>query len=87
METNASFLQKKLKPEDSLLNWTPEIKMSLNHMARQNRPLLFTDKGFVGTVCYSEEVKVGDLVCVLLGCPIPMVLRPVGGHYLLIGDI
>lgn len=87
METKESFLQKQLKPEDSLLNWSSKVKMSLNYMAKQERPILFTDKEFVGSVCYSEEVKIGDIVCILLGCPIPMVLRPVDDHYLLIGDI
>ena len=31
-------------------------------------------------------VKVGDVLCVLLGCSKPMVLRPVGGHYELVAE-
>ena len=29
----------------------------------------------------------GDLVCILLGCPFPMVLRKISGHYELQGRI
>ncbi|KAL2061191.1 hypothetical protein VTL71DRAFT_7464 [Oculimacula yallundae] len=29
----------------------------------------------------------GDLICVLLGCPMPMVVRPIDGHFVLLGQI
>lgn len=29
----------------------------------------------------------GDCVCVLLGCTMPMVLRPIGGHFELVGEV
>jgi hypothetical protein len=32
------------------------------------------------------EAQVGDMVCILLGCSIPVVLRPVGNHYTLVGE-
>lgn len=33
------------------------------------------------------SAQTGDLVCVLLGCSFPVVLRPVEGHYVLIGEV
>lgn len=33
-----------------------------------------------------ESIKPGDYVCVILGCDVPLVLRPVGDYYELIGD-
>ena len=33
-----------------------------------------------------ESIKPGDHVCVILGCDVPLVLRPVGDYYELIGD-
>jgi hypothetical protein len=32
------------------------------------------------------DAEIGDQVCVLLGCKFPVVLRPVGGHYILVGE-
>jgi hypothetical protein len=29
----------------------------------------------------SKQLQVGDLICVLLGCPVPVALRQVGTHY------
>ena len=33
-----------------------------------------------------DTVKEGDLICVILGCDVPLVLRPAGDQYELIGD-
>lgn len=33
-----------------------------------------------------NTIKRGDLICVILGCDVPLVLRPVGDQYELIGD-
>ena len=29
----------------------------------------------------------GDILCVLLGCSFPVILRPTNGYYLLIGEV
>ena len=34
-----------------------------------------------------EEALAGDLICVLLGCSVPVVLRAIGSHYVHIGDV
>ncbi|KAL2065722.1 hypothetical protein VTL71DRAFT_3392 [Oculimacula yallundae] len=55
----------------------------LASLERSDR-LLITDDGNIGRM--SRPADVGDLVCVILGCAVPIVLRPVGEHYEVIGD-
>jgi hypothetical protein len=33
-----------------------------------------------------NAMQTGDVVCILFGCKVPYILRPVDGHYLLVGD-
>jgi len=33
-----------------------------------------------------ETVETGDIVCILLGCSVPVVLRPKDGHYIFLGE-
>lgn len=35
---------------------------------------------------HPNRVRTGDLICVLLGCLVPMTLRPVDDHFEVIGD-
>ncbi|KAH9210415.1 hypothetical protein DL95DRAFT_393450 [Leptodontidium sp. 2 PMI_412] len=35
----------------------------------------------------SCEVKSDDLVCIILGCAMPMVLRPVDKHFEVVGEV
>jgi hypothetical protein len=46
--------------------------------------VLFTHDGYIGRG--RELVKAGDIVCILLGCAVPMVLRPIDGHYELVAE-
>jgi hypothetical protein len=34
----------------------------------------------------SDQIEIGDKLCVLLGCTEPVILREVGSHTILIGD-
>ena len=44
-----------------------------------------TEKGYI---CRSRnKVKIGDWVCVLFGCNVPMILRPVGDRFELVGQV
>ncbi|KAL8634687.1 MAG: hypothetical protein Q9226_009452, partial [Calogaya cf. arnoldii] len=52
-------------------------KMLMNLISRN---LFSTDEGYMGLA--SKSVRSGDQVSVLLGCKIPMVLRPSDGGYL-----
>lgn len=48
------------------------------------RRLMTTSKGYIGLT--SDVTRSGDVVCVLLGCSMPMILRPVGNRYTVIGE-
>lgn len=51
----------------------------------ENRCFLTTAEGYFGIA--SKEARVGDQVCVLLGCGVPLILRPTGhGQYQVIGE-
>lgn len=60
---------------------------SLVDVPAHERSIVITEKGYVGQTVYPRRVKAGDVVCVLLGCSVPMVLRPVANHFEVIGDI
>ena len=53
---------------------------------RMEARLTVTDEGHVGVT--AAHARKGDMVCVLLGCSIPVVLRPVGkkGRYEFVGE-
>jgi hypothetical protein len=48
------------------------------------RRIFSTEDGYIG-LAPSTALK-GDLVCVLLGCSVPVVLREEGDHYIFIGE-
>jgi hypothetical protein len=54
----------------------------LTTMARR-RPIAFT-RGFL--VWSAHEFDTEDIICILLGCDYPVILRPVSGHYKVIGE-
>ena len=47
--------------------------------------LLVTETGYIGMAPF--EARKGDMVCLLLGCRVPVVLRKFGEGYQLIGDV
>jgi hypothetical protein len=50
----------------------------------QNRSFFVTSKGFLGLM--TGSIELGDVVCVFLGLCVPMILRKVDQHYLVIGE-
>jgi hypothetical protein len=50
-----------------------------------DRAFFTTEKGYVGQG--TNRCQAGDIVCVLLGCNLPIILRPVEEHYEVIGEI
>ncbi|KAL2679272.1 hypothetical protein Neosp_010039 [[Neocosmospora] mangrovei] len=48
------------------------------------RAFAITERGYMGFV--RPGTRVGDEVCILYGCPSPLVIRPDGDEYLLVGD-
>jgi hypothetical protein len=68
--------------------WRDETMLSMwERQPYYNVTLVVTNNGWIGKTAYADRVKEGDLVCVLLGCPVPMILRPVHNYYEVIGDI
>lgn len=49
-----------------------------------SRAFAITERGYMGFV--RPGTRVGDGVCILYGCPSPLVIRPDEGEYLLVGD-
>jgi hypothetical protein len=48
------------------------------------RTFLFTADGHIGVGSYQMEL--GDEVCVIFGCEVLCIIRPMGDHYRLIGE-
>lgn len=49
------------------------------------RSFCITDKGYMGWV--PESTTIGDQICVLHGCRVPFILRPISsGRYEVVGD-
>ena len=46
--------------------------------------LVLSDSKHVGLAPWNSTE--GDIICVLLGCSFPVILRPANGYYLLIGE-
>jgi hypothetical protein len=73
---------------DDIFNWsTPKIQDSFESLPSQDRTMVITECGYIGQAPSPKLVNEEDLVCVLLGCPVPIVLRAVEDHYELVGDI
>jgi hypothetical protein len=62
------------------LTWACFIRRT---MLRLNWSLFFTSTGYIGWV--PRGTQRNDLICVILGCDTPVVLRKVGPHYIHIG--
>ncbi|KAN0098846.1 HET domain containing protein [Hyaloscypha variabilis] len=48
------------------------------------RSFVTTKRGYVGTG--PNRVGSGDLVCVLLGCPVPLIIRKQGSNFIVVGE-
>jgi hypothetical protein len=69
---------------------TPEniirtLKLAIGNLMAWGHAVLATEKGFIGEA--TNRCQVGDIVCVLLGCNYPVILRPIGGHYELVATV
>lgn len=54
------------------------------HPAPFRRRLIVTEKGYLGLT--AEHVRTGDVVVIMMGGQVPLVLRQVQQHYVLIGE-
>jgi hypothetical protein len=76
---------------NGFVNWPDDISSpcwSEPDFLSSYHDIVLTRKRYVGQAAYRGRVKAGDVVCVLLGCTVPMVLRPVElGRYELMGRL
>jgi hypothetical protein len=54
------------------------------HVLSAQRRLFVTKDGYMGTAPMGAQK--GDRICVLLGCNVPLIIRPEGDGFLIIGD-
>ena len=59
---------------------TPRLLEESGKTSHWRHRLFLTSRNFIGKD-FSGKVRTGDLICVLLGCPVPVALRRVGTHY------
>ena len=53
--------------------------------ATRKKSFFITSKGYMGLG--PPQVDKGDLVCVIFGCPHPLLMRKEKDHYLLVGEV
>ncbi|KAH7317593.1 heterokaryon incompatibility protein-domain-containing protein [Rhexocercosporidium sp. MPI-PUGE-AT-0058] len=58
---------------------------ALHKTMRSENRIFVTNRGCIGRT--ESEVKRNDLVCLILGCAMPMILRPVENHYEVVGEV
>jgi hypothetical protein len=59
---------------------TPRLLEELVNEDSEYGRLFLTSRNFIGKD-FSGKLQHGDLICVFLGCPVPVALRRVGTHY------
>jgi hypothetical protein len=75
-----------LDSDADIFDWSlPEFAQMLQGRINP-RTVIVNEKGFIGHAFYLDVIRKRDLICVLLGCSVPMILRRVEDHYILIGD-
>jgi hypothetical protein len=77
-ETN-SFAQEDNSIFNPRTTFTPSQRMfdhckAVMYLATDLRKLCVSEKGYMGLVM--DAVETGDQICIVIGCPVPVVLRP-----------
>jgi hypothetical protein len=91
----APFLGNPESEQGSQIQWPEEDDETRGYKGSQiflerevfnctNRSFFLTDKGYMGLG--PRGTKKGDVVCVLLGCDMPLIIRQVGEHYAVVGN-
>ena len=71
------------KDQDIFSEADAELMYCLNSNWPSYKRLITTEKGLVGMA--PDWVQREDRVCILLGSSLPVLLRPAGDHYILVG--
>jgi hypothetical protein len=89
----APFLEGRERKNRILLDEEENIEKGLKCLAMYlrriesaciNRTFFISKKGYMGLA--PKASKAGDLICVLLGCDKPLIIRMVDDYYVLVGD-
>jgi hypothetical protein len=92
----APFLGDRESGQDSQIQWPEEhddktrgstgahLFISKEKFTCTNRCFFFTAKGYMGIGC--QGIQKGDVVCILLGCDMPLVIRKIEEYYVLVGN-
>ncbi|KAG4428493.1 hypothetical protein IFR05_016021 [Cadophora sp. M221] len=64
----------------------PALLAALEDHFRAWERIFITTKGLIGKF-FEETIQAGDIVCVILGCPAPLLLRPVGTQFEVLGGV
>ncbi|KAK8201969.1 hypothetical protein M8818_005494 [Zalaria obscura] len=83
---NVHFFPAKQKSDSWTVAYSQKPRDHTDHL--DIYPNLLTSDGFIGVA--PENTKYGDVICVLVGCPEPMILRKVADgdkeHYVVVGS-
>ena len=92
----APFLGDRESGQDSQIRWPEEdddktrgstgshIFLEKETFACTSQCFFLTAKGYMGIGC--RGIRKDDVVCVLLGCNMPLIIRKMADHYLLVGN-
>lgn len=84
-ESVTSLLDEEIDEDDVYSGEKEQVATILSASVTMNkRRLIISETGLVGLGLWNAEV--GDLICVLLGCNFPVLLRKSGVHYVLVGE-
>jgi hypothetical protein len=92
-DKNTESLVKSTTDTSIISSHTPDGKLessryikfwSIVYRTMEESSLILTADGFIGR--WVGKPEAGDLVCVFLGCAMPMVLRPIKDRYELVGE-
>lgn len=72
-----------LKAEFPISNWWAKSWLRAVSYNMHRRRSFVSDLELIG-LC-PAVAEPGDIICILLGCHVPVVLRPLNGHYILLG--
>jgi hypothetical protein len=74
----------RLREKYQIERWWAESWLRSAYNTAIHRRFFITNTDLIGIS--SESAEPGDLICILLGCWMPVVLRPKDGHYIFLGE-
>jgi hypothetical protein len=73
-----------LKEKYNIEKWRAERWLKEVYARIRRRRFFISDSNLIGMG--PESAESGDIICILLGCSVPVVLRPQNGHYIFLGE-